>query len=114
MADSFPIFDFILLGLGTDGHTASLFPEDAALGETTRWVRSITGGTPRVHRVTLTLPVINHARHIVFLITGAEKAGSASRVMEARDPSLPAARVMPVRGALSWVLDTAAAKELQQ
>jgi 6-phosphogluconolactonase len=109
-----PAFDFVLLGLGTDGHTASLFPDTAALDETQRWVMAhyveVVGGW----RITLTLPVFNAAREIAFLVTGAHKAGIVARVAAAPPPTplLPAQRVQPRAGKLTWWLDAAAASAL--
>jgi 6-phosphogluconolactonase len=104
-----PELDLVLLGLGTDGHTASLFPGTAALTETRRlvvaqWVESLGA-----HRVTLTYPVLNAARSVVFLVTGGEKAEMARRLVWERDASLPSARVQPAHGTLRYVLDRAAA-----
>jgi len=104
-----PELDLVLLGLGADGHTASLFPGTPALAETRRlvvaqWVESVGA-----HRVTLTYPVLNAARSVVFLVTGAEKAEMARRLVWERDASLPSARVQPAHGTLRYVLDRAAA-----
>jgi 6-phosphogluconolactonase len=107
-ADGIPRFDVVLLGLGTDGHTASLFPGADALAETRRLAVATRGPVPPVERVTLTLPVLNHAACVVFLVSGADKAGIVRAVLEdSRDPPLPAQRVRPV-GRLVWLLDAAA------
>ena len=109
-----PRFDLILLGLGDDGHTASLFPASPALNESTRWavaVQHTTPPPPGVPRVTLTLPVINNAQDIIFLVAG---TGKARRVAEAlgktsRPNELPAQAIRPVHGNLAWLIDKAAA-----
>ncbi len=92
--DCFPSFDLILLGMGSDGHTASLFPGDPAVEERKQWVVSVSGLTakPPIPRITLTLPIINQARYVLFLVTGEEK----ERVFNAirRDPE-EASRLYP-------------------
>jgi len=106
-----PIFDLVLLGLGYDGHTASLFPGDASLLERRRWVRAVEHTQrplPLVTRLTLTLPVINAARSVLFLVTGASKADAVGRVIR-EDENLPAGLVRPGSGRLLWMLDEAAA-----
>ena len=106
---AFPRFDLILLGLGGDGHTASLFPGDPALEENERFVVSVRGGNPAVDRLTLTLPVLNHAARTVFIVSGRDKAGAVQAVLERKDPRLPAARVT---GNPTWLLDVEAASKL--
>jgi 6-phosphogluconolactonase len=104
---SLPVFDLILLGMGDDGHTASLFPGDAALQETNRWVVSVKHDQPPlplVTRLTLTLPVINSARNVIFVVAGKSKAGAVQRVLFKKDP-LPARLVQPYSGHLLWLLD---------
>jgi 6-phosphogluconolactonase len=96
-----PLFDIQLLGLGQDGHTASLFPHSSALDEKERWVVAVTDGRPEP-RVTLTFPTIESSRHAAFLVIGEDKAQIVQRVLE-KDSSLPAARVRPV-GELNWFL----------
>ena len=107
-----PVFDLILLGIGKDGHTASLFPGAAALGERRRWVLAVTGGVPNVPRLTLTLPVINAARRVVFLVTGPEKAGIIQALLQGPQSGLPAKAVRPATGTVTWLLDRAAAAGL--
>lgn len=112
--DGVPRFDLILLGLGEDGHTASLFPDSPALHERTRWVVAVSHTTPPpplVPRVTLTLPVINAARQVVFLVSGAGKAKRLAEVLHVPTPSplLPASMVRPDSGELLWLLDQPAA-----
>lgn len=100
--------DLVLLGMGSDGHVASLFPGSSALQETQRWV--VTNVSPAgAQRVTFTLPAINAAKVVLLLVAGADKA---ARVREAlRDPSarLPVQRIQPAAGRLEWMLDTQAA-----
>ncbi len=111
-AGSFPRFDLILLGIGRDGHTASLFPGQASLAEDRRWVLTARGGEPEVQRLTLTLPVINRARQVFVLVSGRSKAEVVREVLEARDCKLPAALVRPA-GRLTWLLDREAASLLR-
>jgi len=108
-----PVFDFVLLGLGADGHTASLFPHAEALKEEERLC--VATETPDgAQRLSLTLPIINAARQIMFVVTGAEKAGMVAEVLEGlRIPdSVPAQGVAPRLGEVLWLLDEAAAAEL--
>jgi 6-phosphogluconolactonase len=109
----FPAFDLILLGMGNDGHTASLFPGSPALEETRRWVVAVDHDQPPpplVPRITLTLPVINAARTIIFLVSGESKADRLEEVIRRQEASpAPAARVQPKSGSLVWLLDEAAA-----
>jgi 6-phosphogluconolactonase len=100
-----PIYrhDLILLGLGDDGHTASLFPGTAALEETIR--RVVANFVPRLNawRLTFTLPLINHARRICFLVDAKKKAGVIERILEG-DRQFPASRVDPTDGELTWMI----------
>ena len=107
-------FDVVLLGLGADGHTASLFPDSAALKETTRWVVADWMPAVSMWRVTLTPILINAAAEILFLVSGREKAAILQRVLEGpRQPErLPAQRIAPSRGRLRWLVDSAAASML--
>jgi 6-phosphogluconolactonase len=108
-----PRFDLVLLGMGNDGHTASLFPGTDALLERRRLVTVCHVPRPGVDRVTLTLPVLNHAREVVFLVSGADKAARVREVLcepPAGEP-LPAQRVRPSLGRLLWLLDEAAASQ---
>jgi 6-phosphogluconolactonase len=104
-----PVFDLIFLGLGGDGHTASLLPGSHALKERIRWAVAVKGGEPDVWRITLTYAVLNRARRIVFLVTGAGKAAIVRHVLKASAPVLPAQLVCPQAGRVIWVLDQAAA-----
>jgi 6-phosphogluconolactonase len=103
-----PVFDLIILGIGEDGHIASLFPGHPALFETRRWVVPVKGGQPDVHRLTLTLPVINQAKHIIFLISGSSKAGVVKEVFENPGAGLPAQKVASKDGRILWLMDQAA------
>ncbi len=96
--ESAPRFDLILLGLGEDGHTASLFPGDAALAERKRWAVAVARPEPEPARVTLTLPVVGAAHAVVFLVTGAEKAAALKAVLEGPPDGLPAARAVSKQG----------------
>jgi 6-phosphogluconolactonase len=107
-----PEFDFIHLGMGTDGHTASLFPGSATLRESGPLCAPVLLDGNKHNRVTLTLPVINNAANVFMLVTGSAKAAVVRRVVEDRDESLPASLVKP-KGKLFYVLDSAASEELQ-
>ena len=107
-----PRFDLIYLGVGDDGHTASLFPRKPALDEQSAWVVASPPGElpPPVDRVTLTFPVLNAARRVAFLVTGPKKARILSEVLGGRD--YPATRVRPTAGELIWLADRDAAGRL--
>ncbi len=100
-----PIFDVQLLGLGPDGHTASLFPGTSVLDERRRWVAEVVGAKPEA-RITLTYPALESSRHTAFLVAGSDKREMLSRAL-AGDRALPAARVRPT-GTLTWFVDAAA------
>jgi 6-phosphogluconolactonase len=105
-----PRFDLVLLGLGSDGHTASLFPGSAALDERRRWVVAPFVERLGAHRITLTLPALNRARAVLFLVSGAQKAEALARVLAPAAGELPpAARVQPEGGELLWIVDRDAA-----
>ena len=144
--DGVPSFDLIQLGLGPEAHTASLFPHQASLWETEMRLKSIhplqngvcpqhpqgalgpyanafqrlvipvTVPKPPPARLTLTPPVLNAAKHILFLVTGAEKADAVRAVLEGgyQPEEYPAQIVHPVQGEVTWMLDTAAASKLHQ
>jgi 6-phosphogluconolactonase len=101
-----PLFDATLLGLGPDGHTASLFPAAAALDERDDWVVAVTGAQPE-KRITLTYPALESSRHVAFLIVGADKRAAFARLRRG-DAAIPAARLRPVGGVQVFV-DSAAA-----
>jgi 6-phosphogluconolactonase len=112
-----PRLDLVLLGLGPDAHTASLFPGKPALQVSHRFVAGVPepGMDPRVPRVTLTYPVLNAAREVVFLVAGADKAPAVRRAFgDPPDDSAPAAHVRPGAGTLLVVLDEPAAAELRR
>jgi 6-phosphogluconolactonase len=110
-AERFPRFDLILLGMGRDGHTASLFPGTAALHERKHWVVAQYIDGLAAWRVTLTPKVINSAARVVFLVSGAEKAERLHEVLHGprRTDRMPAQIVRPVDGRLEWLVDAAAA-----
>jgi 6-phosphogluconolactonase len=107
-----PRWDLLLLGLGPDSHTASLFPGKPEVDVTDRLVVGVpeAGMDPQVPRISLTLPAINAARHIVFLVTGESKREAVQRAFsDSPDPTSPAAHVRPTDGELTVYLDPAAA-----
>jgi 6-phosphogluconolactonase len=109
-------FDLVLLGMGRDGHTASIFPGSAAVRETHRWAMAVHVETPRdMWRVTVTTVVLNAAADVTFLVAGPDKAPRLREVLQAGErsrPVLPAQLVKPIRGALHWMIDAAAGAEL--
>jgi 6-phosphogluconolactonase len=110
---SVPVFDQIWLGLGSDGHIASLFPGYDAQGFVGHTAIAVYVEKLASHRLTLTLPVINNARHAVFLVTGIDKADIVAEILEGEDGTrYPAAGVAPTEGMLTWLLDTDAAARL--
>ena len=112
--EGFPRFDLILLGVGADGHTASVFPGENDHQEVPRLVIPVTAGTVSPERISLTLQVINNARHVIMFAAGRSKAEIMQEVVEQRNVALPAARVAPHAGSLTYVLDSAAASFLEQ
>jgi 6-phosphogluconolactonase len=113
--DEWPRLDLVLLGMGDDGHTASLFPGTAALDETRLWVAANWVEKLGAWRVTLTAPAINAARHVLFLAGGAGKAERLREVLRGeRDPArLPSQLIRPHDGTLEWFVDRAAASKLE-
>ena len=110
-----PRFDLILLGLGEDGHVASLFPGNPALQEKQRWVAPVRHAPkPPPERITLTLPILNRARHMIVAAMGTGKAGAVARIFSPDPvPVLPAQLLNPGEGELHWLFDRAAAAKLK-
>ncbi len=108
-----PVFDLLLLGIGQDGHTASIFPGTAAMREERRLV--LANYVPQLNgsRLTMTWPVINAARSVWIMIAGASKREIVTRAVAHRDPSLPVSLVRPITGRCRWLLDRAAAAGLE-
>lgn len=106
----FPVFDLIFLGVGEDGHVASLFPGDDVLDEDKKLVAPVKGGTPRVDRLTMTLPVLNHARDIVFMVSGKQKADVVKAAVNPSGPRLPVHMIRPHAGRITWIVDRDAAE----
>ena len=106
LAPGRPLFDVTLLGIGEDGHTASLFPGQPALQETRRWAVAVIGAKAEA-RITLTYPALDSSRDVAFVVTGQEKRQVVARA-QAGDPTLPAGVVRPV-GRLHWFTDRSAA-----
>jgi len=112
--EDMPRFDLVLLGVGEDGHTASLFPGDAALGETKRLALPVLLDESKHSRVTLTLPVLENARKALFLAAGLTKSRIVREIIEEGNPgALPAGLVRPAQGRLLWMLDQEAASLLR-
>jgi len=114
LGDGYPRFDLVLLGMGADGHTASLFPGSPGLAETKRWVVANPVESLGQSRITLTIPAINHAAVIAFHVTGRDKAATLHRVLRGpRDTELyPAQAISPAAGRLLWLADKEAMSEM--
>ncbi|KAI9467526.1 suppressor of los1-1 [Coemansia sp. RSA 989] len=111
----FPEFDLILLGIGPDGHTCSLFPNHQLLEVKNEWVASIEDSPKEPpQRITLTLPVVNHARKVAFVVTGAGKKSTVKAILDEKNAHMPASLVAPIKGDSFWFLDDAAAKGLTE
>ncbi len=112
---SWPHFDLVMLGMGDDGHTASLFPGTTALNEQRAWVVSNWVEKFDTFRITLTAPAINAAAHVLFMVTGAGKTERLPEVISgSHDPErLPSQLIRPSHGSLEWYVDRAAAKQLK-
>jgi 6-phosphogluconolactonase len=113
--DDVPRFDLILLGIGTDGHTASLFPETSAIEVDDRWVVANPVLKLDTTRITLTVPVINAARAVIFLVAGGDKAEALGEILEGdADPRAYPARLIQPPGGPQWLLDQGAASLLSK
>jgi 6-phosphogluconolactonase len=112
--ESWPRFDLALLGMGEDGHTASLFPNSRAMTETSRWVVATRNEQSGQDRITMTVPVFNHAKHVIFLVVGNKKAPRVKEVLRLQSSSdqLPAQAIKPTNGTLEWLVDAEAASLL--
>jgi len=108
-------FDLVLLGMGDDGHTLSLFPYEPVIHEENFWVSSYFLKAQQMHRITLTKNIVNHANHIVFMISGREKAPALHEVLEGeKNPErYPAQNIVPTQGELYFFTDEAASASLQ-
>ena len=111
--DGFPSLDLIMLGIGTDGHTASIFPGDPTAVDTDAWVAAVRGGNPLVDRLTLTLQVLNRSKKAVFLVSGRNKSDVARRLIVGDASNLPAGLIRPA-GDLIWLLDAEGAALLPE
>ncbi|TMC16728.1 MAG: 6-phosphogluconolactonase [Chloroflexi bacterium] len=111
-----PSFDLLQLGMGPEGHTASLFPHQASLHEQSRLVMPVSVPKPPPPRLTFTPPVLNAAAHVLFLVTGVDKADAIHAVLEgpSQPDEYPAQLVQPARGDVTWLLDEAAASKLSK
>ena len=114
--ETLPRFDLIQLGMGPEGHTASLFPHQPSLHEQQRLVIPVTVPKPPPPRLTFTPPVLNAAQHVLFLVTGSEKADAVQAVLEGnyQPDEYPAQIVQPSQGDITWMLDEAAAAKLHK
>jgi 6-phosphogluconolactonase len=111
-AGSFPRFDFVLLGMGPDGHTASLFPGTTALKENQHFVVANWVEQIKAFRITFTYPVLNNAASVMFLVSGDEKADMVRKALKEPEANLPCQGVRPNNGELLWFLDNGAATKL--
>jgi 6-phosphogluconolactonase len=111
-----PCFDLILLGMGSDGHTASLFPETSVLEEREQWVAAPWVEKFHTHRITLTPPVLNAAKRVLFVVGGLDKDKAAEALLEGpfQPNRHPAQIVNPVQGDVVWLLDREAASRLKE
>ena len=110
-----PVFDLVILGMGEDGHTASLFPGSKSLEETDRLAVSVYLDKPNWNRITLTLPILNNAVQILFLVTGQAKADVVSEILRdgEKKRQFPAGLISPIQGIVTWLIDKEAAGKLK-
>ena len=110
-----PRFDLIILGMGEDGHTASLFPGSKSLEEKLRFAIPVYLGEPKKNRITLTLPVLNNAEQILFLVAGPSKAPVLSEIFGEGEKKrgFPAGLISPTHGTMTWLVDHEAAAKLR-
>jgi len=108
-------FDLVLLGMGDDGHTLSLFPGSPIIDDNYHWVNSVFNEQQEMYRITLMPALVNKAKKIVFMVDGEKKAQVLEKVLEGphQPEKLPAQLIQPASGDLHWFLDKAAAKNLQ-
>lgn len=113
-AGAWPVFDIVLLGIGADGHTASLFPHTPVLHERRRIAAAVEAPVTPSRRVTLTFPVLNAGRAVLILASGADKAPAVARALapEGDADATPVRAIRPAAGTLTWLLDAAAAAAL--
>ncbi|MFC1538494.1 6-phosphogluconolactonase [Candidatus Latescibacterota bacterium] len=104
----FPVFDLIILGMGEDGHTASLFPGTQSLSERSAFTAASISPVPPIDRITLTFPVINNSKQIVFIVTGVNKSDIIEQIAKSVKPDMPAANVLKTHGDVVFLLDDAA------
>ncbi len=109
---STPQFDCIFLGMGTDGHTASLFPDQEVVWSGAQMVLAVKGGHPNVDRLTMNFSLINQAKHIVVIASGKEKAQLINKIFSEDKNKYPIQRVEPINGKLTWLLDKQASSLL--
>ena len=112
-AGEFPRFDLVILGLGPDGHTASLFPGTEGLKQQSKLVIANRVEKLNTFRISFTYPVLNNAAEVMFMVSGSDKADAVRGVLKGATPPLPAQGVQPANGKLIWMLDEAAASRLK-